>query len=367
MTDDLLTSLRTDPGLDSGAPVRDVGDIHRRARALHTRRRLLVGATSATGIAAALAVAGVVLPQDAGTGGNPSVATYLGVTAAHAADGAEADCRLGYGSAVDLGDLDDRADIAALAVLFRDGTDVALLRGISAHQDEGQCPPPVPALVLYDLEPLRGISVWPDVANPYDGDTGLVSTQVRGVRGEFMTLDTGTRVLSWVEPDGERWLAEASGVDADELVAVLDAMQIGDDDTVSADLPDGFEAAPVSPPTTDLVMPEWTVQYGSPGAEWTADRVIVNVTEAYAPTAALAASWSGFTPSQVGSHVALYDAGDGVFGSLRWDADGRSYVLTGTGGIQRLVMLAEHLEPVAVDDPRLMDVPDLKDVPDTGN
>ena len=57
MTDDLLTSLRTDPGLDSGAPVRDVGDIHRRARALHTRRRLLVGATSATGIAAALAVA----------------------------------------------------------------------------------------------------------------------------------------------------------------------------------------------------------------------------------------------------------------------------------------------------------------------
>lgn len=367
MTDDLFAALRTDPCLDPGTPARDVGDIHRRARTLHTRRRLLVGATSATGIAAALAVAGVVLPQDAGTGGNPSAAEYLGVTAAHAADGSEADCLLGFGSAVDLADLDDRADVAALAVLLRDGTDVAPLRGISAHQNEGQCPPPIPALVLYDLEPLRGISVWPDVANPYDGDTGLVSTQVRGARGELMTLDTGTQVLSWVEPDGDRWLAEASGVEVDELVAVLDAMQIGDDDTVGADLPDGFEAAPVSPPTTDLVIPEWTVQYGSPGAEWTADRVIVNVTEAYVPTAALAASWSGFTPSQVGGQVALYDAGDGVFGSLRWDADGRSYTLTGTGGIERLVILAEHLEPVAVDDLRLMDAPDLDDVPDMGN
>lgn len=30
-------------------------------------------------------------------------------------------------------------------------------------------------------------------------------------------------------------------------------------------------------------------------------------------------------------------------------------------------MLAEHLEPVAVDDPRLLDTPDLNGVPDMGH
>ena len=369
MTDDLLDTLRTDTSLDLGAPVRDVGEIHRRAHALRVRRRLRVGASSAMGIAAALAVAGVVLPQDAGTGGTPAAAVSPGVAAAHAADGAEVDCRLGFGSVIDLADLAERPDVASLVVLLEDGTDVAPLRGVSAGQEELACPQPAPALVLYDVDPVRGIAVYPDVANAYEGEEGLVTTQVRGTQGQLMTLETGSHILSWVESDGERWLAEASGVEVNELVGVLDSMEIADDDTVSADPLDAFETAPVLPPANDVVIPAWGVQYGSPGADWTPDRVTVGVRKADEPTATLASRWSGLTPTQVAGHLAFYDPGpDGEeVGALFWDADGLRFTLTGTGGPERLVELAEHLEPVSVDDPRLFDVPDLRDVLDKGH
>jgi hypothetical protein len=355
---DLFNHLRSDPLRAEVAPTRDVDEIHRRARALRARRKLRMGAASVTGLAAALVVAGAVLPQDPGADGSTSAAVYLGVTAAHAVDGAAVDCRIGFGSSIDLADLGERADVAALVALLGDGTDAPPLRGVSARQDKGNCPPPMPALVLYDLAAMRGISVYPDVANAYGGEGGLVDTPVRGEVGQLLELFDGSHVLSWTEPDGERWLAESNGVEVEQLVSVLDGMQIDDDDTVTADPPEGFDAAPVPPPTDNTVVPGWGASYGGPQAAPT-ERVDLGVSPAHTPTAAYVSRWSGFTPTRVNGRVALYEDGP-EDETLRWDEGGRSYFLSATGGLERLVELAEAVEPVAVDDQRLLSAPDLR-------
>lgn len=357
MSHDPLGALRADLFPDDDAPVRDVADIHRRAAVLRRRRRGRAGAASAVGVAAALAVAGVVLPPGPGSGGDTSAVAYLGITPARAADGTAADCRLAYGSDIPVVDLADRPDAAAVLALLEDGSGAPPLRSVWARQDELRCPPPVPALVAYDLSPVRGVSVWPDVANPYTREPGLVRTQVRGAPGELLTFEEGGHVLSWVEPDGERWLAEASGVDVAELVAFLDGLGIDEENVVTGAVPDGFDQAPVPTRTPDLVQPGWSAAYGS-GREG----VHLGAQEIDHPVVALAARWSGFTTTRVGEHPALYDETEGG-GTLRWDADGRQYTLSGQGGIERLVRLAEQVRPITADDPRLVGVPETWRLP----
>lgn len=356
MTDaDPLRHLRSDLILAAGTTPRDVAEIHRRARAIRAGRRLRTGTVSVVGLAAALVVAGVVVPQHPDAGGGTSAAVYLGVTAARAADGTAVDCRVGFGSHLALADVDERADVAALAALLREGTDAPPLRRVSARQDEGQCPPPMPALVLYDVSEMRGVSVYPDVADAYEGQAGIVDIPVRGSSGQLLELFDGSHVLSWTEPDGERWLAESNGVKVEQLVDVLDGMQIDDDDdTVTADPPKGFELAPVLPPTDDTVVPGWGVRYGDAQGP-PSESVTLGVRPAHTPTAAYLSRSSGFTPTDVGGSLALYqDHPEDESGTLFWDDGGQSYVLVATGGPERLVELAEAVEPVAVDDQRVV-------------
>jgi hypothetical protein len=53
-------------------------------------------------------------------------------------------------------------------------------------------------------------------------------------------------------------------------------------------------------------------------------------------------------------------------GQLSWVHDRVAYTLTAPGGLARLVALAERVEPVAVDDPRLDAVPDPRELTETG-
>lgn len=341
---DPLTTLSHDLH-DVAAPVRDVAEIHRRASAIRRRRRG-AGAASALSLAAVLGVGGVLLPAGPGDGAS---AVYLGVMPAQAADGT--DCVLGYGSHVQLDQIDDRPDVAALLALLGPDADAPPLVSVWARQDALQCAPAAPALVVYDLDPVAGISVWPDVAVPYTQEAGLPRTDVRGTHGELLRLDGGSTVLTWVEPDGDRWLAEASGVDEDALVAFLVGVEIADDGTVTADPPAGFAAAELPAAPVDTIVPEWSASYGSGS-----DAVELAVHEPTVPVLALTARWSGFRPTTVHGQPALYEEHEGK-GALRWDADGRSHKLVGAGGIDRLVALAEQVEPVTVDDPRLAGIP----------
>lgn len=368
MNDDLLLRLPDLADLDDRA-VPPIEQIHGRARAIRVARRR---ARTAVGVglgATALVVGGVLIPQAGGAPGEgQQLAAFLGVAPARAADGSAADCFDGGEAAT----LTDRAswgsspEIAAMATLLPADAGVAPLRGISAGETVSRCVPAVPAAVYYDDAPVRGVSVWSDVAQPYSAGGGLVDREVRGQAGQLMTLSGGGLVLSWVEPDGRRWLAEGSGLSVDDLVAVLDGLRISGA-AIADGAPAGYVAAEPQPAASDTAW-RWEVQYGSPGAAWTADRVVLIVRSQAAPPAVFAARYAqGVTFTEVNGGLAVFvEDGDSGVRSLYWQADGLAYFLNGDAGVDDLVALAERLQPVSLDDPRVVAAPDLADVPDAG-
>jgi hypothetical protein len=73
----------------------------------------------------------------------------------------------------------------------------------------------------------------------------------------------------------------------------------------------------------------------------------------------------GVTFAEVSGATAVYTSHGGD-GQLSWVHDRVAYTLTAPGGLARLVALAERVEPVAVDDPRLDAVPDPRELTETG-
>lgn len=369
MNDDLLLRLPDLADLDDRA-IPPLEQIQGRARAIRLARRRARAAVGVGLGATALVVGGVLIPQAGGApGGGPQLAEYLGVAAARAADGSAADCFEG-GEAVTL---PDRAswtgnpEITAMATLLPPGAGAAPLRGVSARGVTSRCAPAVPAAVFYDDAPVRGVSVWPDVAQPYDPGEGLVEREVRGQAGQLMALPDGELVLSWVEPDGVRWLAEGSGLSADDLVGVLDGLHLSGHEVAADGLPAGYTAAEPQPAASATTW-TWEVQCGSPGAAWTNDRLILVVRTQGKPPAAFAARYAqGVTFTQVNGRLAVFVDGGAGDGTVFWQADGLSYALAGHADAEGLVTLAEQLQPVAPDDPRVMAAPDLADVPDMGH
>jgi len=368
MNDDLLLRLPDLADLDDRT-IPPIEQIHGRARAIRVARRR---ARTAVGVglgATALVVGGVLIPQAGGAPGDrPQLAEFLGVAAARASDGSAADCFEG-GETSTLADRESWAgspEIAAMATLLPPEAGAAPLRGVSAGGTVSRCVPAVPAAVFYDDAPVRGVSVWPDVAQPYSDGDGLVDREVRGQVGQLMSLSNGGLVLSWVEPDGVRWLAEGSGLSADDLVGALDGLHISGR-AVADGAPAGYTAAEAQPAASATTW-RWEVQYGSPGAAWTDDRLILVVRTQATPPAVFAARYAqGVTFTQVNGRLAVFvDEGSGD-GTLYWRTDGLSYALAGHADAEGLVTLAEQLQPVAPDDPRVMAAPDLADVPDMGH
>jgi len=354
-----------------GRPVPPVEQVHARAAVLRRRRRRTTTVLCVGVLAAALGAGGLALPQGGGAPGSstPVAATFLGVQRAAAADG-EAACDRGVAEALDRGDWGTDPVAAGLTAVLA-SPDLAPLRGVSMDVTTWNCPAATPVVALYADDPVRGVLLFRDVANPYDGQSGLTERRVRGVTARVMTFDTGALVLSWVDPDGVRWLAQAGGMSEDAAVGVLDGLVLDPSGAADpASVPGDLVAAAVPPQQTGTRRGLYLVQYGSPGPEWTDDRVILSVGSTPSSEVDWAASGApGLELVHVRGTLAEYEPGSAgdPFGQLRWTADGRTYVLVGTGGASRLVTLAESLEHVDPGDPRVAGALDLADVPDAGH
>jgi hypothetical protein len=230
--------------------------------------------------------------------------------------------------------------------------------------------------VLYaDGTPVRAVALYTDVANPYSGEGGLADVALRGATAEVMTFDDGGRVLSWVEPDGKRWVAWAGGFAEDEAVGLLDALALVADGGVEASsVPDGLLSADVPPQTTERRQVQFGMLYGSSAATPSPDRVNVSVSAVPSASVEWAATGApGVVLTEVDGHLAEYLPGPEApesfgadYGRLRWSTGGLTYFIDGSGGMERLVALAESLEHVAPDDPRMVAAVNLPELPDLG-
>lgn len=348
--------------------------VHRRAGIIRTANRRARAGMGVAVLATVLAVGGVVLPQDPdpGTKGTATVAAaFLGVTPARAADGSDADCRVGTASALDRTQWES-TPVATMTTLLPEAAVGAPLRAVAAGQAEGTCPAPTPVAVLYAQGPqLKGLTLWADVADPYTGQDGLRTVEVRGTPGQLFAFDTGSFNLSWVAADGTRWLAEASGIDEGTFVRTLDSFRLAGGELDTASVPAGWEQASLPARSTQTTEFSWRVDYGSPGAKWTPDRVTLEVSRAVdSPAVAIARYAAGSTLTSVDGQLAVWSAngpaGTDIGSSLRWQDGQLAYVLWGQGGAQRLQAMAEQAEHVSATDPRIRGALDARDVPDEG-
>lgn len=349
-------------------PVPPVERVHARAAHLRRHRRRTTSALSVGAVAAALAVGGVVLPQGSETGGETAaMAEFLGVVPASAASG-EVDCRIGYGNGA-IPSEDWAADpVAAALPVLLDSPDLPPMRSVSLGSETGSCPPAVPTAVLYaDGSPVRALALYTDVANPYSAEGGLLDVAVRGTTAEVMTFDDGGRVLSWLEPDGKRWVAWVGGFAQDEAVGLLDALTLVADGGVEpSTVPEGLLSAEVPPQTTERTNTSFGILYGSPGRE-TPDAVHVSVSSVPGAAVEWAATGApGVVLTSVDGHLAEYAPTAEGQGQLRWSTGGLSYFVAGSGGMDRLVALAESMEHVAPDDPRMVAAADLPESVEIG-
>jgi len=352
-----LVELEELAQIDLHAPMPSVATIQRRGRAIVRARRARRGA-AVGGLAAALVVGGISLPRTS-TGPGTASGVFLGVVPASAADAAS--CDSGRGGSVERAHWRAHPDVVAAASLVGG---LGTPRSVGVQEDVGACAVVTPAAVLYETDPVRGLTVWRDVANPYGADARLADEPVRGSTGLLAELDDGEHVLSWRDDDGVRWLAEASGMSVASMVDALDALTFAGGLVDPASVPGPFRAAPAVPPTTSRTTRGWVVVYG--GASGGADRVELSASRVAVPPEVAAARYArGVTFAEVSGATAVYTSHGGD-GQLSWVHDRVAYTLTASGGLARLVALAERVEPVAVDDPRLDAVPDPRELTETG-
>jgi hypothetical protein len=370
MSIDPLTRL-ADVDVPAARP--DLAGVERRARAQRRGRRTRLTASTAA-LAAVLAFGGVVVPR-LGTQepGADAAALSLGVAPARADDSGK-QCDVGRGDWVERATWAEDPRVAQAAVLLADAP--WPLTSAGAHRDTMNCPPALPAAVLLDPDPLRGITVWADVADPFPAsvEDEVMPIAVRGSEGRFRDLGTGMFV-SWVDVDGVRWLASGSGMTAEALVAALDALRFDGLVFAASSVPQGFDVVPVSDAPADPVTVTWWVTYGDTTSQVLVDGpdggaygwvpgggVDLQVTvSAQAPPEVTASYWAAETVLvDVDGRRAVYappgepaaDSG----GDLVWQTDGVTYRLTGALPQEQLVALARSVEAIDVDDPRLSGV-----------
>ncbi len=348
--------------VDQSDPIPAVDTIQRRGRAIARGRRARRG-TVVGALAVVLTVGGLGLPRLGGSGPDVQASGgFLGVAPASASDG-EA-CHMGRGGWVERDDWGKHADVVEIAALVA-GDGVGPVRTAGVSWSRGVCAVVTPAAVLYDTDPVRGLTVWRDVANPYGDRVTPAPQQVRGRTALTTDLDDGEHVLSWRDADGVRWMAEASGMSLATSVAVLDDLSFSGGVIDPVSVPAGLSAAPPVAPTTTHTTRGWHVTYGS--ATWDSRRIDLITSRVTEPPEVFASrDAQGVRFTTVDGVTAVYSTDGSGWGSLGWVRDGVQYTLKASGGIDRLRELAAHVEHVAVDDPRLDGAADPRDVVEKG-
>lgn len=371
MTPDLLDRLAD---VETPAPTVRLAAVERRARHLRQARRARRVVVGTAGLATVLVLGGVVVPQlsdqDRGSGA-PAVALALGVAPARAAD-ATTRCGTGFAELVERADWAAEPSVPEAAALLDDPA--WPITSIGVRRVTTDCLPAVPAAVLVDADPARGITLWSDVATPFSSDLdGVVDVAVRGATGQLRDVGTAAYV-TWLDADGVRWMANGSGMTPDELVADIDGLVLDGTAVDPASVPDGFDPGPVPDPPTSTTGRSWSVTYGdteshdadgdgaykpSPGAG-----VDLEVTSEYRDPVQVAVSyWSEQVrlvdlDGVVGEFSPMGDPAVDVGGWLIWQRDGLTYTLSGALPMEQLVDLARTVQPVALDDPRIDAAPD---------
>ncbi len=352
--------MTTDPlhrlaAIDAGTRAPALADIGGRARAIR-QRRTAGRAAGVLGIAAVLAVGGVVLPagDDGRDLGPAPVAQFLGVRPADAAEG----CGRAWAQWLDPG-VWTRPEVAALASTIADAPLPTTAAGVREQTDA--CPAPYAAAVLYDAAAARGIAVYADVEFAFAPDAVLEDATIQGDPARWRTFEGGMSAVTWVRADGTRWLARAQGVEAAEMLRVLDGLVLDATSVPVQGLPDGFALAVPDHAPADVVD-EWWIEYGAPVPDGPATGlepappalldeagyVRLRVTPAGEPWQVAFAGGLPVGLTTVGGVPATASPRDGGMLSLRWTADGRDYELVADGGtVEQLRALAERVTPVA--------------------
>ena len=368
MNEDLLDRLAD---LDVPTPTPALDRIQRRAhsirRARQGRRAGLVGLG-----AGALVLGGIMLPPGSAprpvAQGHP-VTSYLELQSARAADQGGPDCDSGFGLMIDPAQWSSDPAIEESASLLADPP--YPLTELNALKTTMGCPPAMPSAVLYSTSPVRGVSVWADVKDPFAGVTDPIKAlTVRGAAGQYRVVND-SRFVTWLEPDGSRWFAMGSGVDVDQFAAVLDGLTFDGTTLDPTTVPDGFTSAPLGTHPASNVTRRWMVKYGDDPETGVSGEGVAQVTPpreevnlevttpgSVPPQVVASASTSGVQFVQVNGQLAVYaptgDPAVSTGGRLTWQADGRSYMLWADHGLAESISLAEQVEHVSLDDARLI-------------
>ncbi|MBO1751030.1 hypothetical protein J4G33_04360 [Actinotalea sp. BY-33] len=365
MNDDQLHRLAH---VQTPRPTVQIGQVEQRARALRRRHRATVGAGTAA-LATALVVGGVSIPgslQPGGSSDEPVVALALGAAPARAADAGK-DCDTGTAAWAERSTWAQDQDVLGAASLVADAP--WPLTGVGVHEETGACLPAAPVAVLVDTAPVRGITVWADVAEPWTEDTeGVAPSEVRGVEGQLRTLDASS-YATWTE-DGVLWMASGSGLPAGELLEILDGLELDQGQLAEGSVPPGFDVVQPGARPTELTTTTWWVRYGDTEAVEGEDQPVgegvdLEVTASYREPPEVAASHfaEGVRFAEVdGARATFAPMGDpatDVGGWLRWQRDGLTYTVVGTLPMEELLDLARSVEPVDVTEPEVIEAPDL--------
>jgi hypothetical protein len=371
MSTDPLTRLADTP---TAAPVPDLAGVQRRARALRAARRRTRLALGTLGLATVLTVGGAVVPQLGGEApgapGSAPAALALGVAPARAADAA-AGCGSGYAEWLDPGEWAADSRVTRAATLLEAPWPLA---SVGVHDQTMDCPDAVPAAVLLDTDPLRAITVYADVAEPFpEGTEGVAGVTVRGTGGRLRDLGGGM-VLTWVDGTGIRWLVNASGISSGDLVAVVDGLDLQGVRVDAASAPAAYEWVPVPEVPVDRTARTWWVTYGDTVAvepDGTAKQALgagveLQARVSTAPPEVAVSYWAdGTVLLDVNGHRAVFspwgDPATDVGGWLRWQAGGIDYTVSGTLPAEELAELARTAVPADVADPRFVGLPVLPD------
>ncbi|WP_432537764.1 hypothetical protein [Kineococcus arenarius] len=355
---DLLRALAHVP--DTTVP--PVEGVHRRAAAIRRGRRRTKAGLSAGVLASALVIGGIFLPQSGDSTGPapaPQAASLLGIARAQASDGAGS-CldTSGYTTRLTRQEWTSDPRSAQLAAWLPAEATGEPVRGIDVTSNRLTCPPPVPAAVLYAETPAKkGLTLWSDVARPFRGEEGLQQVQVRGTNAELLPLP-GNVMLSWREPDGTRWIAQASGVDRADLLATLDGLALNGASLDPASVPASWQQSDLPEDSGDPNVLSWDVEYGPSGYTQDPPGIRLHVGYEVEPVAVAAARGVDvITFTRVNGHLATFSTDQG--GCVDWDVNGLAYSVCGSQDMDLLVGLAEQVQHVATTDPRLQAAPDL--------